>query len=301
MTAILCVGLAAVDVVLRVDHLPTEARKVRACGAAVVGGGCAANAAVAVARLGGLARLASHMGTDEIGALTLSQLARDGVDCALVHRDPAVTSSVSAILVDAAGERQIVNYRDPRFTDADAAWLTADLPVPDAILADTRWTAGAAVAMAAARRFGCPGVIDAEPPFEGLEPALAQASHVVFSEPGLAAYGGDLSQDGALTAAEQRLGGFVAVTLGARGVAWRSAGRAGLVPGFAVTAVDTTGAGDVWHGAFTLALAEGQDPASAMRWANAAAAIKCSRAGGRRGTPTRAELERFLGEARPCS
>jgi sulfofructose kinase len=68
------------------------------------------------------------------------------------------------------------------------------------------------------------------------------------------------------------------------------------VPGFRVAAVDTLGAGDVWHGAFALALAERRPEAAAVRFANAAAALKVGRAGGRRGAPTRAEVDRFLSE-----
>jgi sulfofructose kinase len=86
------------------------------------------------------------------------------------------------------------------------------------------------------------------------------------------------------------------VTDGARGV-WHWNGREAVhTPAFAVTVVDTLAAGDVWHGAFALALAEGMPEQPAIRFANAAAALKCTRFGGRSGTPTRAELDLFLKE-----
>ncbi len=88
--------------------------------------------------------------------------------------------------------------------------------------------------------------------------------------------------------------GIVGVTLGADGFLWREDGAERRTPAPKVKAVDTLAAGDVWHGAFTLALAEGQDVDSASRFANAAAAIKCSRGGGRRGAPTRAEVAALL-------
>ena len=66
------------------------------------------------------------------------------------------------------------------------------------------------------------------------------------------------------------------------------------LPAFAVEAVDTLGAGDVWHGAFALGLAEGQGERAAIRFASAAAAIKCTRFGGRAGAPQRTEIEAFL-------
>jgi sulfofructose kinase len=86
------------------------------------------------------------------------------------------------------------------------------------------------------------------------------------------------------------------VTVGESGVLFLEEGRVAAVPAFAVDAVDTLAAGDAWHGAFALALAEGRDERAAIRFASAAAAIKCTRFGGRAGLPSRAEVDAFLRE-----
>lgn len=88
--------------------------------------------------------------------------------------------------------------------------------------------------------------------------------------------------------------GFLAVTDGANGLYWRDGDRPRHMPAFPVAAIDSLGAGDVFHAAFTLAIAEGCDVATALRFASAAAALKCTRFGGAAGAPERAEVETFL-------
>jgi sulfofructose kinase len=119
----------------------------------------------------------------------------------------------------------------------------------------------------------------------------------VFAEPALAAFTGIADPDAALPEAASRLVGFVGVTLGARGFRWIESGAVRALTAPEVRAVDTLGAGDVFHGAFALGLAEGMATESAGRFACAAAALKCTRFGGRAGTPTRDEVEAFLDRA----
>ena len=127
MTAVFVVGVAVIDFVLFVDAMPRKAEKYRAREAAIVGGGCAANAAVAVSRLGGTAMLAARLGDDRIADMIVTDLEADGVDCRLVRRFPGRASSFSSIFVDAAGERQIVNFRD-RDLDRSSKWLYDNFP-----------------------------------------------------------------------------------------------------------------------------------------------------------------------------
>jgi sulfofructose kinase len=293
MSGILVVGQAVLDLVFEVDAIPDRAVKYRARDARIVGGGCAANAAVAIARLGGQAHLAAPAGDDEIGGLIAEGLAREGVGVENLLRGAGARSSFSAVMVDPAGERQIVNLRG----DMPAAAPGWRLPPLAAVLADTRWPAGAAAALELARARGLPGVLDGEDP---IDPALARrASHVAFSRPGLAAFTGLDAPGAGLVAAAGRLPGvWVAVTDGAAG-AWHLDAGGGVVhtPAPAVVAIDTLAAGDVWHGAFTLRLAEGATEAEAIRFANAAAALKCTRPGGRAGAPTRAETDHVLKES----
>src|SRR5262245_44967591 len=107
---ILCAGVAALDQVFRVKGFPGADAKVQAGAFASVVGGCAANAAIAIARLGGSAALATALGgaPDEVGDRILAGLADEGVACSGVERVAGATSTVSGILIDAAGERRIV-------------------------------------------------------------------------------------------------------------------------------------------------------------------------------------------------
>ncbi len=294
MASVLCVGIATLDYVYAVPQLPSQGMKYRATALEVVGGGIAANASVAVARLGGKAWLLTRLGDDVTGQAIRSGLAADAVDLALSQAIGGCRSPVSAIMVDQAGERMIVSYSDPAMP-AQPDWLPQALPVETgAVLGDTRWEEGALRLFRNARMAGLPAVLDGDrkPHDPGL---LAAATHVAFSEVGLAEQTG-LSDPRAALLSLGSGEAWLAVTAGARGVWIRDKGEVVHVPAFTVNVVDTLGAGDVWHGAFALALAERQSERQAVRFANAAAAIKCTRFGGRKGAPTRTEVEQFLRE-----
>lgn len=290
MSDILVVGSAVVDFVFEVEQLPTRPQKYRARGARIVGGGCAANASVAITRLGGNAHLAGRLAEDPVGQLIIAGLQSERVSTALTSKAVGGESSYSSVYIDHAGERQIMNYRGRDLID-EPDWA---LPELDAVLADTRWEQGAIAAMRVARDRGIPGVIDGEAPV--VREALELASHVAFSRQGLDEYMPDGTVTDRVAMAASLLGTWVCVTDGADGVTWHDGIRGGHVPAFTVDVVDTLGAGDVWHGAFTLALGEGIDEVSAIRFANAAAALKCTRPGGREGAPRREETIKFLQE-----
>jgi sulfofructose kinase len=120
---------------------------------------------------------------------------------------------------------------------------------------------------------------------------------VAFSEPGLARAAGTDDPGDGLRRMAPETHAILGVTLGAAGFLWRDGDRERRVPALSVNAVDTLAAGDVWHGAFTLALAESPDVDRAARFANVAAAIKCTRFGGRRGAPGRDEVMAALASA----
>ncbi len=297
MADVLCIGHAVEDHVFSVDALPTKAVKHQARGFTVVGGGPAANAAVAIARLGGGARLAARVGADTVGASIVRDLEAEGVDCALVRRHDGARSSCSAVMVDGEGRRMIVNYLDPAMP-SDPTWLLDGFPDDiDVVLADTRWPQGASAGLARAKALGKPGVLDADHPVPHDGGLLEAASHVAFSADGLKAFVGHDDLASALTAVRDRLGVWCCVTDGANGVfiAHTDAdARIVHAPCPQITAVDTLGAGDVWHGAFALAVGEGFSTRAAVDVASAAAAIKCTRPGGRAGAPTRTELDTFI-------
>jgi sulfofructose kinase len=223
-----------------------------------------------------------------------SELLAHGVDCGNLRRCPGCSSSASAVIVDARGERMIVNHLDPALP-ADPSWLPAAERVgAAAVLADTRWPEGALAALRAAREAGLPAVLDADRPIPSDGELLRAATHVAFSADALADYTGVADPARGLERAASELTGWCGVTVGRDGVLAQAGGELRHYPGFDVPVVDTLGAGDVWHGAFALALAEGRDEAAAVRFASAAAALKVQRKGGRSGAPTRAELDSFL-------
>lgn len=291
MADILVTGIAVADFVFQLDSLPSEAVKYRATDMHIVGGGCAANASVAIARLGGRPILVTRVGRDQVGALILDELRTEGVNCDFSAIAGGGRSSLSAVCVDGKGERQIVNFRGDDLPESPGDLEAIDRSF-SAVLVDTRWPGAGREALRLAKSRRIPGVVDAEPPSP--PDLLAAASHVAFSLDGLRSFTDISDKDDALLAAAEALPGWVCVTDGAAGASFVEHGQIATVPAFAVDAVDTLGAGDVWHGAFTLRLAEGADEASAVRFANAAAAIKCQHFGGRRAAPDRAATEALL-------
>lgn len=294
MSRVLCVGHAVQDYVFRLPQLPDRGEKYRATGFMTVGGGPAATAAVAIAKLGGSAALAARVGDDAIATTIELELAGFGVDCRHLRRMSGCSSSLSAVFVDDAGERMIVNHIDPRLPKS-ADWLEGiTLDGVDAVLVDSRWPEGAGVMLARAKRAGVPAVLDADVPVPKDAALLKSATHAAFSAPGLADFSGDDDPERALrrVAAESAI--WCCVTLGEDGVLYTAGDDLARAPAFGVNVVDTLGAGDVWHGAFALALAEGADEPTAIRMASAAAALKVQRHGGRAGAPTRTERDQFL-------
>lgn len=288
---LICLGMSAHDTIYTVSSIPTTPTKVLASHYTECGGGMAANASVAAARLGAAVEYWGRVGDDALGRHITDELAAEGVAIDAVRRVAGCTSPSAAILVDGNGERLICAYNDPAL-DRDPSWLPlARIAQVDAVLVDVRWPQGAAVVLDEAMRLNKIAVLDADiGPVDDLRDLVPRASHVVFSEGGLAALCAPGSPGAGLLEAAKLARGVVGVTLGADGVLWRADGVEHRARGLAIDAVDTLAAGDIWHAAFTVGLAEGQSVESAARFANTAAAIKCERIGGRRGAPTRAEV-----------
>jgi sulfofructose kinase len=299
--SILCAGIIVLDEVFQVERFPEPDGKAQADDFFIVSGGCAANAAVAIARLGGRVALAGPLGgprgEDPNGDRVLDALAREHVDTAACVRMPGITSPLSAIFIDASGERMIVTYRDQRIANASPSEPSRLVASADAMLADNRYPVFVRPILETARARGIPAVLDADRPTSLDEDLFGIASHVVFSGECLRATTGqdDLAQGLATVAGVTKA--LLAVTDGPRDILWLDGGKLRRSPAFAVKAVDTLGAGDAFHGGFTLALAEGRDIAAALRFAAATAAIKCTRLGGSAGAPTRAEVDALLAKA----
>jgi sulfofructose kinase len=295
MVNVLCVGHAAHDLVYRVPAIPADPVKVIATDFYECGGGMAANAAVAIARLGGHAHYCGRVADDALGARILRDLEAEGVDCSLARKVPGCRSPLSSILVDDRGHRLICSYTDGSL-DPDTRWIPlATIARFQAVLVDVRWPEGSAAVLDAARAAAVPALLDADVAGrEVLRDLASRATHALFSQPGLARASNAESASEALRDVRTPTHRVTGVTQGEDGFLWLDDEGEHRGPAHSVVAIDTLAAGDVWHGALALAIAEGQAMDSAVRFANAAAAIKCCRPGGRLGAPFRPEVNAVM-------
>lgn len=293
---LIMIGHAALDRIYRVEAFPREPTKVRAIEAIEVGGGMAANAAVAAARLGAKVELWSRVGDDNAAAIIKAGLKAERVDIRGIESFEDARSSTSAIIVDDHGERLVVGMRDTTMPTS-TSWLPLErISQAALVVADLRWLEATRVAFEHARKLGIPTLLDADlGAREALPELLELTDYAIFSAPALRELIRDGDDDARLAAVMEYGPRYAGVTLGRNGYIWLEAGGSrGMQPAFVVDAVDTTGAGDAFHGAFAVALCQGHDTAECARRAAAVAAMKCTRLGSRAGLPTSEELTAFL-------
>jgi sulfofructose kinase len=295
MKGIICVGHAAIDRIYRIDKFPNRPTKIRALEHIEAGGGMAANAATAIARLGGTVELWSRVGDDDNGVKIRRHLISAGVDARYVQAFEENRSSTSVILVDGHGERMIVGSRDVDMPSG-THWLPLErISDAGAVLADLRWLEAARVAFEAARTAGVPTILDADlGGREALVELLALTDYAIFSQQALEEFAAEEAIEDRLRRVAKLGPRHAGVTLGQDGYMWLEGGIVERFPAFNVDVVDTTGAGDAFHGAFALGLAEGRQLREIVRRASATAALKCTRLGARTGLPTIDELAAFL-------
>lgn len=290
MASVFVFGVAVVDFIHYVQQFPQGGFKHFSRDVEISGGGTGANAAVAVRRLGGKAQIGFRIGGDWIGELVVNGLRDEGVDIALLQRSERARSAFSSICIDDWGERQIVAFRGKNLSE-DTRWLR-QIPDCDAYLTDTSWEPGLEAVLAAARRRDKPGIVDCERSV--LPKCLASATHLAFSCQGIMDLTKENSLPEALRAVAALYSSWICATDGENGTYCLIEGRLEHFPAFTVEARNTLAAGDVWHGAFALQLAEGAGEDYAVLFANAAAALKCARAEARAAIPSRSEVEAYL-------
>jgi sulfofructose kinase len=293
---VLCIGMPVRDLIYHIKELPGRGEKVPAHKFEEIAGGNAPNAGIGIARLGGRVLLSGPMGdpSETSSEYVIDQLAKEGIETNLIRVPGTVTPS-SNVMIDPSGERTIVTYRDP------GLW-NVKLPEPDqllqdcaAVLAENRCASFATELCVEASRRNIPVVLDGDVVMSIREGVLSVASHVIFSAEALTQTAGTQDLETALRRIAEQTKAFLAVTRGAQGMMWLDqAGRVQTMPTFPVHTVDTLGAGDVFHGAFALAVAESMGITDAMRFASAAAALKCTRHGGAFAAPNRTEVEALL-------
>jgi len=283
------VGLGgnAVDRIVVVPHRPAPGEKLQASEWAAQGGGRAGTAMVAASRLGMRVRFLGGVGDDPEGRESIDSLLDEGIVLVGMKVRPGGLTQRAFILVDeTTGERTIIWGRSddimlrPAEVD-DALIRTGRLFYTDAQAPHT-----AAKAANVAHDSGMSVLADVEEVRPGMDEFLPLVDLLItnarFPE---AATGADKLEESTRILEERTGGALVIVTLGSRGAVARIEDRLQHFPAYAVEVVDTTGAGDVFHGAFAATCCEGLELADAIDFSNAVAAMKCRRLGGRDGIP----------------
>jgi sugar/nucleoside kinase (ribokinase family) len=301
---ILCIGMPVRDLTFRVGGVPARGSKENATHFDEICGGNALNAAIGIVRLGGRASICGPMGDarETSSHFIFEKLAHEGIDTKNIVHMPGLVTPISAVLVDPSGERTIVTFRDPELWKVHLPDTDRLLEDCDAILTENRCAEFCTDLCVEARRRGIPVIVDVDRAMSLREGLLTASSHLVFSSEPLQETAGIASDAEALKKIAKLTPSFLAGTRGAQGTIWLDEHQAvQQTRAFPVHTVDTLGAGDVFHGAFALAITEKQDLREALRFASAAAALKCTRFGGAFAAPQRAEVAELLNQGQAAN
>jgi sugar/nucleoside kinase (ribokinase family) len=301
---ILCIGIPVRDLTFRVPGVPPRGSKANADHFEQICGGNSLNAAIGIVRLGGRASICGPIGDSrEIASRYIfDHLAREGIDTQHLVHMPGLMTPLSAIMIDPTGERTNVTFRDPELWKVKLAPTEVLLEDCDAVLTESRCAEFCTDLCAEAIRRGIPVIVDVDRAMSLSEGLLTASTHLVFSSEPLQETAGIADEGEALKKIAKLTPSFLAGTRGPRGTIWiDEQGELQETAAFAVHSVDTLGAGDVFHGAFALAITERQELREALRFASAAAALKCTRFGGAFAAPQRLEVEELLRHGRITS
>ncbi len=297
---VLGLGAVSVDELVYVDDFPKPDSKIPMLKQERQAGGLAGTALVAAARLGSSCAYAGALGRDELSLFIVDGLNEEGVSTEWIARRIGARPLHNAVLVDVRAKTRAILVD----TGGDKGGADEELPAEDLILCsrvllvDHVGLAGMTRAARIARRAGIPVIGDFEShgpePFEEL---LSLTDHLVVPRDFARELAGTQRGAAAVRALWDSSRSAVVVTAGADG-AWFACSETGdriyHQPAFFVDVEDTTGCGDVFHGAYAAALAKGLGMKDRVRFASAAAALKASRPGGQKSAPFRAEVDEFL-------
>jgi ribokinase len=302
MTRLQIVGLgqATLDVLLRLRDLPTWETHTRLQGFGVEGGGPVATALVAAVRLGARVGFVGTAGNDAAAEIKLRSLRECGVDLSRLVVRPTPEGQVTGVFVHSeTGERVFALMTDPEEHQLHASELDRDyITAADYLHLDGYHARAAIQAAQWMRAAGKQVVLDGHRTTGPIKPhmaALVELTDVLISGAGFVQALTGISDTLAAGAAALRFGPRLIVqTEGAGGSYTVAAHERFHTPAFATPVVDTTGAGDVFHGAYIVGLLHGWDLRGIAQFATAVAAIKCAKLGGRAGIPSLAETRAFL-------
>ncbi len=303
---IVVVGSLNMDFVVSVEHLPAPGETVLGSAFRMLPGGKGANQAYAAARLGGRVAMAGRVGYDLFGDQLKAGLAAAGVEIGEVHATRSGPTGVALIWVDRTGQNSIVvaSGANATLTLAEEAARRLFRGAGIALFQLETPLATVAAALAAARAEAVRTVLDPAPAqpltsellgrVDVLTPNESEALILLGKPPGRIPAE---ERPGVARALRARGCGTVILKLGDEGCFVAGSGGERHLPALAVTAVDTTAAGDTFNAALAVALAEGEPLEAAARFANAAAAVSVTRAGAQSSAPSRPEVEALLGQS----
>jgi len=288
------IGIACLDqLILWSDtKAPVDGGRIVDCD--MQGGGMAATALVAVTRLGGRAELWGAVGTDWTGDMIVQGLADEQVDTRHVKRMQGRRGPLAVVCVDQPTGDRYFSYWSGYLKPEEAIGSLESLSSAGCLLVDGTLCPTALPAAQEARRLGVPVVGDVGKINRDVRVLMQHMDYAIASESCAAALGTGDDYRKACEAIRAMGPQHVVLTLGDEGLVYLSGDGFGEMKAFAVDVVDTTGAGDVFHGAFCYGLVHGFALEKNLAFASATAAMKCRKLGGRAGIPSRDEVEQFL-------
>ena len=291
------VGINATDTIIRLPHFPKSDTKVEILSAETKPGGQVASAMIACRKWGLSARYVGKIGDDAAGQVHVDEMKRAGIDAHWIVVPGSMSQSSYILVEEQSGERTVLWKRDSsialRPADLKREWIAG----ARVLLVDGHDTDAAAQAARWAREEGIPVVGDFDNRYPGVEALLEFVDYAVTSKDFPERLTGEKDLLRSLPEIARRFEcRLTAATIGLRGVLAWNGSRFTLSPGFRVPAVDTTGAGDIFHGAFLYALTRGWPLEEMVEFSNAAAALNCTAAGARGKIGTLDDLARLRAE-----
>jgi sugar/nucleoside kinase (ribokinase family) len=288
-------GLNAVDLLCVVPEFPTLNSKMEILQFSKQGGGQIATAMVALARWGVKTKYIGKVGDDELGQFSLHSIQKEGVDVSSVTIEPNTPNQLAIIIVDSvSGERTILWDRDERLVYREGELQKEDICSGKILHLDGHDIRAALQCIKWAKEEGISTVIDIDKVEPLTSELIREIDFVITSSRFPSLFTGISDREKAFLELQKHTSGFLCTTLGHEGAVALVKGELIYVKGFEVKAVDTTGAGDVFHAGFVYGLLQNWEVIEILKFANAVAALKCRDLGGRRGIPTLGEVQKFL-------
>ena len=288
-------GLNSVDFLTVVPEFPAPNSKMKMLQFSKQGGGQVATAMVALSRWGIRTKYIGKVGADELGQFSLHSIRQEGVDVSSVTIEPNATNQFATIIVDGStGDRTILWNRDDRLMYREGELRKEEVCCGRLLHLDGHDIHAAIQCVRWAKEEGIPTVADLDKVEPLTSELIKEIDFLVTSSRFPAVYTGISDQKKAFLELQKQTHAFLCATLGHSGaMAWVD-GEIFFAEGFKVKAVDTTGAGDVFHGGFIYGLLQNWEVEKILRFANGVAALKCLDLGGRRGIPTLEKTQQFM-------